>query len=62
MQVLHLTATAICGNCRGRLQQGLTVHDVYVRWWHEENGTRFCPSAPVARPVEDTIRPVAHHA
>lgn len=53
--VLTALAEARCNKCDGKITQYRSDIELGADWYHETNGSRFCPGAPTAWPVEATI-------
>jgi hypothetical protein len=49
-------AEAECRHCGGKITQYRGDMSLGARWSHESTSTAYCPGAPTAWPVDETIR------
>lgn len=56
IEVLTALAEAECRHCAGKITQYRGDLSLGARWSHEVTGTAYCPGAPTAWPVDETIR------
>lgn len=56
IEILTPLAEAECRNCGGKITQYRGDLSLGARWSHEQTRTAYCPGAPEAWPIDDTIR------